>query len=91
MANILIQPVNIWVNGGVQAANNLEAYSIYDNLETNAKFYYMLKKNDFTLITGNISIEGDAYTQWLINNFSTLWALEYICTQLNLIAILPNN
>jgi hypothetical protein len=91
MANILIQPVNIWVNGSVQPANNLEANSIYDNLETQSNFYYMLKKDDFTLITGNINIEGDAYTQWLINNFSTLWALEYICTQLNLIAIIPNN
>jgi hypothetical protein len=91
MANILIQPVQIWTNGKTITANNLEAYSIYDNLETESKFYYQVQKDDQSLINGNVSIVGDAYIAWLTNNFSTLWALEYICTQLNLIAILPNN
>jgi hypothetical protein len=91
MANILIKPIEIWTNGETITANNLEAYSIYDNLETESKFYYQVQKNTENLTNGNISIIGDAYIQWLGNNFSTLWALEYICTQLNLTAILPNN
>jgi hypothetical protein len=91
MANILIESVNIWSNGQTLTANNLEAYSIYDNLETESNFYYSVQKDTQSLITGNVSIVGDAYITWLSNDFSTLWALEYICTQLNLIPILPNN
>ena len=91
MANIQIQSVQIWANGETLTANNLEAYSIYDNLETESKFYYKVQKDNQSLTTGNISIVGDAYIEWLGNDFSTLWALEYICTQLNLIPILPNN
>jgi hypothetical protein len=91
MANILIQPIQIWTNGETITANNLEAYSIYDNLETESKFYYQVQKDTQSLTNGNISIVGDAYIAWLNNNFSTLWALEYICTQLNLTPIIPNN
>ena len=91
MANIAIQPVQIWSNGQTLTANNIEAYSIYDNLETESKFYYQLQKDNQSLCNGNISIVGQAYYDWLSNNFSTLWALEYICTQLNLTAIIPNN
>ena len=91
MANIIIQPVEIWYNGTTTAANNLEAYSIYDNLENEAKFYYTIKKDDFTLVSGNVSITGDEYISWLANDFSTLWALENICEQLNLTPILPTN
>jgi len=89
MANILIQPVQIWTNGETLTANNLEAYSIYDNLETESKFYYQVQKDNQSLTAGNISIVGDTYIQWLTNNFSTLWALEYICNQLNLTPIIP--
>jgi len=91
MAQINIQPVFIWVNGVEITATKLNAYSIYDNLENESKFYYELQNENQTLINGNISIIGDAYIQWLINDFATLWALEYICTQLNLIPILPTN
>jgi hypothetical protein len=91
MAQIKIQPVFIWISGVEITATKLDAYSIYDNLENESKFYYQLQNEDQTLINGNISIIGDAYIQWLINDFSTLWALEYICTELNLIPILPTN
>jgi hypothetical protein len=91
MANILIQPVQIWNNGQTITANNLETNSIYDNLETESNFYYAVRKDTESLTSGNVSIVGDAYIAWLTNDFSTLWALEYICTQLNLIPILPNN
>jgi hypothetical protein len=91
MANILIEPIKIWTNGEILTANNLDAYSIYDNLENESNFYYQVQKDTQSLTNGNISIVGDAYIAWLSNNFSTLWALEYICTQLNLTAIIPSN
>jgi hypothetical protein len=89
MANIQIQPVQIWSNGQTLTANNLEAYSIYDNLETESKFYYQVQKDSQSLTNGNISIVGNDYELWMDNNFATEWALTYICQQLNLTPIIP--
>lgn len=84
MANILIQPVQIWSNGQIIAGNNLEAYSIYDNLKSESKFYYQIQKDAQSLITGNISIVGDDYLLWLRNDFSTNWIMNWIASELNL-------
>ena len=91
MANIIIEPVNVWLNGNVLTANNLEVISLNDNLESEAKFYYSLRLNTTNLQEGNIWINGDNYIQWLANDFSTLWILQFICEQLNLTPILPTN
>lgn len=85
MAQIQINPTFIWTNGIEKEAVILGAQSIYDNLETEAKFYYTLYDiNDFTLIAGNINIVGDDYIQWLINDFATNWIMNWIASQLNL-------
>jgi hypothetical protein len=89
MANILIEPVQIWSNGQTIAGNNLEAYSIYDNLTSESKFYYQVQKDFECLISGNISIVGNDYDLWMANNFSTEYALTYICQKLNLTPIIP--
>jgi len=89
MANIAIQPIQIWSNGQTLAGNNLEVYSIYDNLLSESKFYYQIQKDTQSLIDGNISIVGNDYDLWMLNNFATDWALTYICQQLNLTPILP--
>jgi hypothetical protein len=89
MANILIQPVQIWSNGQTLAGNNLEAYSIYDNLISESKFYYQIQKDYQSLTNGNISIVGSDYDLWMANNFATEWALTFICMKLNLTPIIP--
>jgi hypothetical protein len=89
MAKILIEPIQIWTNGETITANNLEAYSIYDNLETESKFYYQMQKDAQSLIDGNVSIVGYDYDTWKANNFSAEWALTFICNQLNLTPIIP--
>jgi hypothetical protein len=89
MANIAIQPVQIWSNGQTLVGNNLDAYSIYDNLTSESKFYYQIQKDTQSLIAGNVSILGDDYDSWKINNFNTEWALTFICNQLNLTPIIP--
>ena len=89
MANILIEPVQIWSNGQTLAGDNLDAYSIYDNLTSESKFYYQIQKDTQSLISGNISIVGNDYNLWMANNFATDWALTYICQQLNLTPIIP--
>jgi hypothetical protein len=89
MANIAIQPVQIWSNGQTLAGNNLDAYSIYDNLTSESKFYYQIQKDLQSLINGNISIVGSDYDLWMANNFATEWALTFICMKLNLTPIIP--
>jgi hypothetical protein len=89
MANIAIQSVQIWYNGQTIVGNNLESYSIYDNLTSESKFYYQIQKDDQSLISGNISILGNDYNLWMENNFATDWALRYICQKLNLTPIIP--
>jgi hypothetical protein len=91
MAQIQITPTFIWTNGIEKEAIYLDAYSIQDNLETAAKFYYqLLDINKKSLINGNISCEGDAYIQWLANDFATNWIMNYIATQLNLTPVTIN-
>jgi hypothetical protein len=89
MANILIESVQIWTNGQTLVGNNLDAYSIYDNLTSESKFYYQIQKDTQSLTNGNISIVGSDYDLWMANNFATQWALTYICNQLNLTPIIP--
>lgn len=89
MANIAIQPVQIWSNGQTLVGNILDAYSIYDNLTSESKFYYQIQKDTQSLTNGNISIVGSDYDLWMSNNFGTEWALTFICNQLNLTPIIP--
>jgi len=91
MAQIRINLTFIWNNGVEKEAIYLDAASIQDNLETEAKFYYsLLDENYTTLITGNISIVGDEYLLWLRNDFSTNWIMNWIASQLNLTPVTIN-
>jgi hypothetical protein len=91
MAQIRINLTFIWNNGVEKEAIYLIAESIQDNLETEAKFYYqLLDENYNSLIAGNISIVGDNYIQWLSNDFSTNWIMNWIASQLNLTPITIN-
>jgi hypothetical protein len=91
MAQIRINLTFIWQNGIEKEAIYLNAFSIQDNLETEATFFYSLLNENYTaLITGNISIIGDSYIQWLSNDFSTNWIMNWIAAQLNLTPITIN-
>lgn len=91
MAQITITPTYIWTNGILKEAIYLDASSIQDNLETEAKFYYTLSDyQHITLIAGNVSIVGDDYIAWLANDFGTNWIMNYIANQLNLTPIQIN-
>jgi hypothetical protein len=91
MAQIKINTTFIWNNGIEKEAIYLDAVSIQDNLETEAKFYYQLLDIDNkSLISGNISCIGDSYIQWLGNDFATNWIMNYIATQLNLTPVTIN-
>jgi hypothetical protein len=81
-----IEPVSIWDNGTVQQATILNSYAVNVTLNTSATFvYYLMSTNEdgsqgMQLAQGNLSMTGEAYTQWQSDNY----AWDWIAGQLNL-------
>lgn len=82
-----IEAVSIWDNGAVQEAKVLNAYAVNVTLNTSATFYYQLlaetaEGNVGTqLAQGNLTMTGEAYTEWQADNYAWDWIAE----QLNLV------
>ena len=63
-----IDSIRIWKNGVVYFADDINVVCVYDDLNTEAKFYYELKDNAGEVVTnGNVTITGQRY-----KNYSTL-------------------
>jgi hypothetical protein len=81
-----IEPVSIWDNGQVIEAKVLNAYAINVTLGTSAVFYYQLFAENVDLslgmqvAQGNLTMTGDAYTQWTIDSY----AWDWVASELNL-------
>jgi hypothetical protein len=81
-----IEPVSIWDNGTVQQATILNSYAVNVTLNTSATFWYGLFAENADLSQGaqlaqaNLSMTGDAYTQWTTDGYAWDWIAE----QLNL-------
>ena len=81
-----IQPVSIWDNGQTIQAKVLNAYAVNVTLNTSAVFYYALLSENAdntlgsTVAQGNLTMTGEAYTQWTADNYAWDWIAE----QLNL-------
>jgi hypothetical protein len=79
-----ITPVQIWKNGQLQQADNLNMYIVHDNLLSSATFYYQLidsspsGSGSFPLSDGNLTINGQDYIDWGeeedINDAAYVWA-----------------
>ncbi len=65
-----IQPVNVWVNGQQQTANQFSLRIIADDLATSATFYY-------ELVNQTVPAEGDPVNTVLANGNSSLSGAEY--------------
>ena len=81
-----IEIVSIWDNGTIQQASILNAYAINVTLNTSATFWYGLYSQvngniSSQLAQGNLTMTGDAYTQWETDNYAWDWVAE----QLNLV------
>jgi hypothetical protein len=81
-----IEAVSIWDNGTVQQATILNSYAINVTLNTSATFWYGLFTDNadtsvgMQVAQGNLTMTGDAYTQWTTDNYAWDWIAE----QLNL-------
>ena len=63
-----IDSIRIWKNGQVFFADDIEVVCVYDNLKTEAKFYYELHDDAGEVVSnGNVTIDGQKY-----KNYSTL-------------------
>lgn len=82
-----IEAVSIWDNGTVQEAKVLNAYAVNVVLGTSATFYYQLLAETTEgqlsnqLAQGNLTMAGEAYTQWEVDSYAWDWVAE----QLNLV------
>lgn len=83
----LINEVSIWDNGINKKATILNAYVVNLILNESATFYYALNSANEdgsigeTLTQGNLSMTGQDYQDWLIDND----AWDYISKSLNLV------
>jgi len=63
-----IDSIRIWKNGVVYYADDISVVCVYDDLNTEAKFYYELHDDAGEMVTnGNVTITGQRY-----KNYSTL-------------------
>lgn len=82
-----IEAVSIWDNGQTQTATVLNAYAVNVSLNTSATFYYSLMAQTAEgnvsnqLAQGNLTMTGEAYTDWTVDNYAWDWIAE----QLNLV------
>jgi len=80
-----IKSVQIWDNGKIIEATQLQLKAISVQLENSAMFYYGLySENNNILREGNIFMEGKDYQDWQNDQYAWDWA----ATKLNL-EILP--
>jgi hypothetical protein len=85
----LINEVSIWENGSQKKATILNAYVVNLILNESATFYYNLSAQNAdgavseTLSQGNLSMIGEDYAQWVIDND----AWDYIAKSLNLVIV----
>ena len=76
-----IQQITSWINGQSVQATILNAYAINVTLGISATFFYaLLDDNLGSVAQGNLTMTGEAYTQWQ----QDAYAWDWVAAQLNL-------
>lgn len=76
-----IQPIQMWLNGVFVEGIYLNAWAVNVTLGTSSVFCYnILDAAQQRVAEGNLTMTGEAYTQWTIDSY----AWDYIATTLNL-------
>ena len=79
-----ISPIQSWTKGQSVQATILNAFAINVTLGVSATFYYSILDENLTLVNeGNLTMTGEAYTQWTVDSYAWDWIAE----QLNLTII----
>jgi hypothetical protein len=91
-----IQPIATWYQGEEREANVFSLYNSGNNLIDTASFTYQLieligtipeEQTSQTLITGDLTINGSDYNDWLAQTDPNTWIYNWAAEQLNLILI----
>lgn len=83
-----IQPVNTYYQGATVTMTQITLLSVYDNLQSECKFYYQLQDSQSKKIQdGNLLMTGATYTAWGAAQDINLAAYQWACQQLNLTLI----
>ena len=79
-----IQPIQMWLNGVFVEGIYLNAYAVNVTLGVSAVFCYnILDAAQKRVAVGNLTMTGEAYTQWTVDSY----AWDWIAAQLNLTII----
>ena len=79
-----IQPIQMWLNGQFVEGIYLNAYAVNVTLGTSAVFCYnILDAAQQRVAEGNLTMTGEAYTEWTIDSY----AWDWIAAELNLTII----
>jgi hypothetical protein len=67
-----IDKVNVWKDGKVYDADDIEIVCVYNDMNTLARFYYRLKDSTGAVVSdGNVEIKGDDYQKLsTLNNWN---------------------
>jgi hypothetical protein len=88
-----IQPITTWFQGATHQANIFTLYSQGDNLIDSASFKYQLieliiispdEQNSQTLVSGEISINGQDYIDWDSSVSANEWIYNWAAEKLDL-------
>jgi hypothetical protein len=76
-----IQPIQMWLNGQFVEGIYLNAWAVNVTLGISAVFSYnILDAAQQRVAEGNLTMTGEAYTQWTVDSYAWDWIAE----QLNL-------
>jgi hypothetical protein len=86
-----IQPITTWFQGEQREANVFSLFGQGDNLIDSASFKYQLieldEQSSQTLISGELSINGDDYNDWNTSIDANAWIYQWAADKLNLVLI----
>ncbi len=90
-----IQPISTWYQGEQREANVFSLFGQGDNLVDSASFRYQLieliitdeEENSQTLVSGEISINGDDYAEWNTSVDANEWIYNWAAYKLGLTII----
>lgn len=81
----LIKPIKVWKAGNIVDMDEIDLTIVYDDLESSAKVYYVLKDStNVAGFDGNIDISGADYKTWNTAPNRINWAYNFVIKALRL-------
>lgn len=85
-----IKPISTWKNGQEIFGTEFTLRLSYDDLSTNALFYYQISTEQTeeiisnVLVDGNLTLDGADYQTWDADPSANAWAINWALAKLNL-------